>query len=54
MTALDVADAVNPGQIAALAAMIAGTVLHLTAHPEPRHFPCGGVLDREPQERELA
>lgn len=44
----------DPGQFLALAAIIAGTALHLTAHPEPRHFPCGGVLDREPQERELA
>ena len=44
----------DPGQLVALAAIIAGTALHLTAHPEPRHFPCGGVLDRDPQERELA
>jgi len=44
----------DPGQFAALGAIIVGATLHLTAHPEPRHFPCGGVLDREPQERELA
>ena len=44
----------DPGQFIALAAIIAGTALHLTGQPEPRHFPCGGVLDREPQERELA
>jgi phosphatidylglycerol:prolipoprotein diacylglycerol transferase len=44
----------DPGQFVALAAIIAGAALHLTARFEPQHFPCGGVLDREPQERELA
>jgi phosphatidylglycerol---prolipoprotein diacylglyceryl transferase len=43
----------DPGQFVALAAIIAGTSLHLTP-PQRREFLCGGVLDREPQERESA
>jgi len=44
----------DPGQFIALAAIIAGAALYMTPPPERREFFCGGVLEPQPQERELA
>jgi len=44
----------DPGQYVALVAILIGTALHMAPRPERREFPCGVVLEPQPQERELA
>jgi phosphatidylglycerol:prolipoprotein diacylglycerol transferase len=43
----------DPGQFISLTAMLTGAVIWATAKPPSREFPCGGVLERDTQEREL-